>query len=132
MTEEFDLNPRIMRFCDEYIKTGNATKSAIAAGYKEKGAGVQGCVLLKKPEVQDYIRKRSTEASNDNIASLTEALEFLSKVMRGEIKDVFDLDAPIAERSKAAVELIKRKGSEAASSSKVTIINDIPMSGNET
>ena len=35
-------------------------------------------------------------------------MEYLSKVMRGEVKDQFGLEAPLSERTKAAVELAKR------------------------
>ena len=36
-------------------------------------------------------------------------MDYFSRVMRGEIKDQFGLEAPLSERTKAAVELAKRQ-----------------------
>ena len=35
-------------------------------------------------------------------------MEFFTKVMRGQVKDQFGLDAPLSERTRAAQELAKR------------------------
>ena len=35
-------------------------------------------------------------------------MRFLTSVMRGEVKDQFDLDAPLSERTNAAKEILKR------------------------
>ena len=43
-------------FIQEYIKTGNATHSAITAGYSEKTAYSIGQRLLKNVEVEKAIR----------------------------------------------------------------------------
>lgn len=42
------------------------------------------------------------------IADADEVLDYLSGVMRGEIKDQFGLDASLQDRTKAAQELLKR------------------------
>lgn len=49
------LNIRQSRFVAEYIKTGNATQSAIAAGYSPKTAHVQGHDLLRNPKLIGFI-----------------------------------------------------------------------------
>ena len=42
------------------------------------------------------------------IAKPEEVLKYLTSVMRGEVKDQFDLDAPLQERTRAAEALAKR------------------------
>ena len=102
------LNQRQLKFCEEYIKTDNATKAAIAAGYSEKTAYSIGNENLKKPEISAYIQERLNEAQAKRIASADEVMQFLTRVMRGEEKDQFGLDASLQDRTKAGVELLKR------------------------
>lgn len=45
-------------FVAEYLTDLNATRSAIAAGYSEKGAEQTGCVLLRNPKVAEEIAKK--------------------------------------------------------------------------
>ena len=49
------LNQKQLTFCEEYIKTNNATKAAIAAGYSEKTAYVIGAENLRKPNISAYM-----------------------------------------------------------------------------
>ena len=49
MTEK--LNARQQYFVEHYVLTGNATKSAIAAGYSQRSASSIGERLLRKDEV---------------------------------------------------------------------------------
>lgn len=51
------LAPRQRRFVDEYVINLNATRAALAAGYSEKTADVQGCNLLKNLKVANAIQK---------------------------------------------------------------------------
>lgn len=95
-------------FADEYIKTTNATQSAIKAGYAENSASVTGSKMLRKPKVRQYIDTVMNERSKNTIATADEVLEYLTKVMNGEEKDAFGLDASIADRTKAAELLGKR------------------------
>lgn len=45
------LTAKQERFVAEYLKDGNATRSAIAAGYSEKTAHSVGSENLRKPEI---------------------------------------------------------------------------------
>lgn len=54
------LAPRHQRFCEEYLLTGNATKSAIAAGYSATSAYVTGPRLLENVAVRQYLHMRQT------------------------------------------------------------------------
>lgn len=61
-----ELTDRQERFCREYVIDYNGTRSAIAAGYSELGAGQQASELLKIPKVAARIdqlnAKRLTKA----------------------------------------------------------------------
>ena len=93
------LTPKQKAFCDEYLICGNASEAARKAGYGEN---------LKKPVIAEYIAKRQKEIEDARIADVAEVMQFLTSVMRGEVKDQFDLDAPLSERTNAAKEILKR------------------------
>lgn len=102
------LTPKQKKFCDEYLKLGNATQAAKNAGYSEKTAYRTGADNLKVPHVLDYINARQEQIASKDIADIEEIMKYLTDVMRGKIKDQFDLDASLSERTKAAQELLKR------------------------
>lgn len=108
MADASTLTEKERIFADEYIKTTNATQSAIKAGYAENSASVTGSKMLRKPKVRQYIDAIMNERSKNTIATADEVLEYLTKVMNGEEKDAFGLDASIADRTKAAELLGKR------------------------
>ena len=49
MADANTLTEKERIFADEYIKTTNATQSAIKAGYAENSASVTGSKMLRKP-----------------------------------------------------------------------------------
>ena len=95
-------------FCEEYIKTGNASDAARKAGYSPKTAPFIGAENLKKPQISAYIKSRLDEQDAALVADAHEVLRFYSAVMRGEIRDQFGLDPSLADRIKAADSLAKR------------------------
>ena len=102
------LTPKQKKFCDEYLKLGNATQAAKNAGYSEKTAYRTGADNLKVPHILDYINARQEQIASKDLADIEEIMKYLTDVMRGKIKDQFDLDASLSERTKAAQELLKR------------------------
>ena len=108
MADASTLTEKERIFADEYIKTTNATQSAIKAGYAEKSASSKGSQLLRKVKVRKYIDGVMEKRSKNTIATADEVLEYLTKVMNGKEKDAFGLDASIADRTKAAELLGKR------------------------
>lgn len=108
VTKDKPLTIKEKLFVDEYMRTGNGTKAAIYAGYKETYATVQASLLLRKLNVAEEIRKRQEQMTKKSIADAQEVMEYLTRVMRGEERDQFGLDLPIGERTKAAQELAKR------------------------
>lgn len=108
MADANTLTEKERIFADEYIKTTNATQSAIKAGYAENSASVTGSKMLRKPKVRQYIDAVMNERSKNTIATADEVLEYLTRVVRGEEKDAFGLDVSVADKTKAAELLGKR------------------------
>ena len=52
MKKRDKLTLKQKKFADEYIISGNATQSAIKAGYSKKTAGVIAVENLEKPNIQ--------------------------------------------------------------------------------
>lgn len=102
------LTEKQKRFIDYYIETANATESARKAGYSEKTAKNIGAENLTK--LNFFIQKKLDEKESQRIASQDEVLQYLTKVMRGEEKDQFGLDASLQDRTKCAELLGKRYG----------------------
>lgn len=101
------LTPKQKAFADFFVECGNATESAIKAGYSKKTASVIGNENLKKPYISAYIAERQKEIDSHRIATLAEIQEFRSRVLRGQEKDAFGIEASLADREKAASSLEK-------------------------
>lgn len=102
------MNPMRKAFADAWIENGgNATQAAKKAGYSERSAYSQGQRLLKDSEVSAYIASRMKEIESDRILSLKDIQEFRSRVVKGEEKDQFEMEAALADRLKAATDLEK-------------------------
>ena len=82
-----EMNERQRKFADEYIKSGNATQSAISAGYSNKYANTNANKLLQNTTVKAYIDERMDLLKKDAIADQDEILQYLTSVMRGEVTD---------------------------------------------
>ena len=104
------MTPKQKAFADYYIETGNATEAARKAGYSEKSSRQVGSENLSKPYIKAYIDERLKEMEAKRIASGEEVLQYLTSVMRGEIRDQFELDPSLQDRTKAAELLGKRHG----------------------
>ena len=108
------------KFADEYIVSGNATESAIKAGYSKKTANRIGSENLSKLDIINYIDERLKEIESEKIADQQEVLKYLSAVMRGEMTEqtlksvgesgqvITEIDVGAKDRIKAAELLGKR------------------------
>ena len=124
------LTLKQQKFADEYIISGNATQSAIKAGYSEKYANTNAVKLLQNTTIKAYLDERLTELNSKKIADQQEVLEFFTAAMRGEltepmaiglgdgVQQIIEVRPNIATRKSAAVELAKRYG---LSTSKVDV-----------
>lgn len=117
------LTEKQRRFADEYIRTGNITQSYLIAYpnvKKESTARAAGSRLLTKVNVRAYIDERLEELKKESIAEQDEVLQFLTKVMRGEVteevpvglgegyQELKDKEPYLKDRIKAAELLGKR------------------------
>lgn len=89
------------KFCENYVKTGNATQSAIAAGYSENSARSTASDLLREENVLAYLAELT--GTDRDTTAIQELVRFFYGIMR-------DKDAPLALRIKAAEILTKRGG----------------------
>lgn len=84
------LTEKQKAFCDYYIESLNATEAYKRAGYDIKNDNVAAANanrLLRNAKIQKYIQERMQQIDNERIAKAEEVLEFLSKSLRGEIKE---------------------------------------------
>lgn len=113
------LTEKQKKFCDEYIKLGNATQSAINAGYSKQTARSQGQRLLTNVDIKNYIDERMEQLASERIMSAQEAVELLSSIARAEITErvvvstpmgVEEVDKPpdLKTRMQAIREILKR------------------------
>ena len=122
------MTPKQHKFCDEYIKTGNATQSAINAGYSKKTAKQIGQQNLTKLDIKNYINRRMETIADNTIATAEETLGILTKIVRGErTEQVTTAEGEIIEKHpdtnqviKASAEILKR----------YPLAKDINISGN--
>lgn len=125
------LTIKQITFIVEYLKDGNATRSAIAAGYSEKTAQEQGARLLSNVMVKEELAKRfqrlqerteitadyvlngiktvaeNTEKDNDKL----KAYELLGKYLK-LFTDRLEVEASddMAELLKARREKVSKRG----------------------
>jgi phage terminase small subunit len=94
------LNDQRMLFVDEYIKLRckNAKQAAINAGYSQKSAQSQSSQILKDPNVQEYLKKRKSEISNE----LKQEFIFDALEARSVMYDIMK-NPEAADRDKIAV-----------------------------
>lgn len=92
------LNNRQRVFVEAYLKSWNATRAAIAAGYSRKSARQIGTENLSKPSIQAAIQARVREIS----MSADEVLIRLAQQARANFGDFIDPDSLSLDLKKAA------------------------------
>lgn len=99
-----NLTPQQFLFVEEYLLDWNATRAALAAGYAEKSARVQGSRLLQHPNVRKEIQTRLKEKvmSSDEVLArlskyahldLTSYIKTWTHPETGEVKQYIDVEA---------------------------------------
>jgi len=141
--EKRKLTIKQKKFADEYIKTGNAYRSAKSAGYSENYAKGNVIRLLENESVKAYVSQKMKEIEDSKIADAKEVLELLTSIARGEVTEEATLlsgngmqelvpkSADIKDRIRAA-ELIGRRYAlftdkmEVEGNIGAVIIDDVP------
>lgn len=96
-------------FVDHYLLTGNATESALKAGYNgdKNTLGVIGSQLIRSLKVKQEINRRL----GNSVASSLEVLERLTQHARGDLTDVLDENGELnlkLARKRGTSKLLKR------------------------
>ncbi len=125
------LTVKQQKFCDEYIRSGNATEAALKAGYRSRTAYSIGNENLKKPELKKYIEEKIKEIESAKLATAKETLEYLTSVMRGEQTETVvtakglyrNVEVSAKDRISAAKELLKRYPIDSLSKMQLRKIN---------
>lgn len=113
------LTAKQQKFVNEYVKSGNATQSAIKAGYSKRTAAMAGSENLRKPYMKDAIDKRMQKMEDAKIAKAEEVLQLYSRILRGEESEksavatpkgveVVETPPDLKTRLSAGKELMKR------------------------
>ena len=143
------LTMKQQKFADEYIISGNATeayKFTYQNVKKDSTARANSSRLLTNANVKSYIDARLEELKKESIAEQDEVLQYLTSVMRGEMKDEtllvvptgdfesevqrHDQRADTSQRTKAAELLGKRYAmwtdkQITDTTERITIVNDL-------
>lgn len=112
--ESKKLSHKQILFAEEYIKTSNATQSYLSShpNVKESSARVLGERLLHKVNIKNYIEERLKPKEEKEIkkaiADADEILEFITAVIRGEVKDQLGFDTSVKDRLTASKMLADR------------------------
>ena len=112
LTESTPLTALEQKFVTNYIRCGVAIQAL-------KDTGIQldndvtyrntAYIMLNQPNIKAEIDRVITEELKpETVATAQEVMSYFTAVMRGEITDQFGLEAPLAERTRAAQELAKR------------------------
>ncbi|MDQ7226599.1 terminase small subunit [Staphylococcus haemolyticus] len=88
-----ELNKRQRTFAEAYAIPGtecygNATKSAIYAGYSERSAYNTGQRMMKNDEIQEYIKGVEEKLFDEQIMSGKEVLYRLTRTARAETTEI--------------------------------------------
>lgn len=110
------LTERQRRFAWEYWDLGNATRSAINAGYSEKTAHVQGPRLLKNVRIQELIKEYREESEALLRQQFSKDAVEARKVMYNMMADD---DVPENVRLSAAKDFLDRAGFKPVEKSEV-------------
>ena len=78
------LTPKEKKFCQEYVRTGNASEAVRLAGYSEKNVRQRGSKMLSKDYIQAYINELMEELKKETIADADEVMQLLTSIARGE------------------------------------------------
>lgn len=93
IVESEQLTEKQRLFCMHYLKSFNATQSAIKAGYSKDSAHVQGPRLLGNVRVGDYIRQLKEEMQAQLFVSAADVLNAYMKIAFADITEYITFDS---------------------------------------
>lgn len=75
------------KFCDYYMSSGNATESAVKAGYSKKTAKQIGMENLTKPYLQEYIKEHSEKEEEHRMLDAKNRQKLLADIFEGRVME---------------------------------------------
>jgi phage terminase small subunit len=111
MAAKRGLTAKQKSFCEHYLETGNAEQAAKKAGYNARGNTTK---LLQNTTIQKYLEERMEEFKSAKVADQQEIIEFLTSVMRGEVKEETLYGVGMGEQSVREIELSGKERLKAA------------------
>ena len=78
------LNARQKKFAEYYVQSGNATDSAIKAGYSKKYANTNASKLLQNTTIVQYIKEISDKLKDERIMCAKDIQVTLSDIARND------------------------------------------------
>ncbi|ATN94187.1 terminase small subunit [Lactobacillus phage Lb] len=78
------LTPKQRKFANEFIKTNNAYKSAIKAGYSKNYASVGTKKLLENVRIQNYIQQKTGDVEKRESVEADEVLKNIYRISAGK------------------------------------------------
>ena len=97
----YPLSAKESKFIDLFLVYGDVNKAL-------REAKLSMTSIAGKDYITDEITWRLDQLKKETIADADEIMQYFTKVMRGQEKDQFGLDALLSERTNAARELAKR------------------------
>lgn len=89
------LNPKQLRFVDEYLVDLNGTRAAIRAGYSPKTAEVQASRLLSHVKVSEAITERKVARSERTTINADWVLARLAEEAVADMADLYNEDGKL-------------------------------------
>lgn len=114
------METRWVVFCEEYIKHNNATRAAIAAGYKDgSGINVTASRLLTKTNISTYVNHLKAKRSIKNELTADRILKEYAKIAFSSLSDFVDVD----DEGKVKIKSLEEIGDLAAGLKSIETIN---------
>lgn len=77
-------------FCEHYVDSGNATQSAIKAGYSVKSAEKNAGLILRRPHVMAFVKIKIEERFAAERMTNEEIIARIARIARMDIRGMFD------------------------------------------
>lgn len=107
-----ELTTKQQTFCQLVVEGMSILQAYKTAGYgvgsSDESAQCNASRLLRSDKVKKEIARLQKLKEDKSIATAQEVMQYFTRVMRGEIKDQFGIEASLSERTKAGMELAKR------------------------
>lgn len=111
-------------FCDYYIRTFNATQSAIKAGYSKNTAYAIGYENLKKPQVKAYLEKLRDAYTEDIYLDTKRLLERHRQIAFYDVNDYVNDNGTLKDLSECDGSLIRKVSSEVTNIEQISEIGE--------